>query len=63
VSKGSKAWWPVDAGLGRQYVIGLKGCGTAETEECWRRAEQGRAREEVLRAMDDAAVAMRSKLG
>ena len=51
------------AGLGRQYVIGLKAV-NCETEDMLAQTqEQAAGKEAVLKALDAAAVSMRSKLG
>ena len=51
------------AGLGSQYVIGLKAV-TCDTGDVLAEAqEQAAAKEAVLKALDNAALSMRSKLG
>ena len=51
------------AGLGSQYVIGLKAVNCNTGDVLAEAQEQAAAKEEVLQALDSAAVSLRSKLG
>jgi len=51
------------AGLGSQYVIGLKAVNCATGDILAEAQEQAAGKESVLKAMDAAAVSVRSKLG
>jgi DNA-binding winged helix-turn-helix (wHTH) protein/tetratricopeptide (TPR) repeat protein len=51
------------AGLGSQYVIGLKAVNCATGDVLAEAQEQAAGKEGVLKALDAAAVSMRSKLG
>ena len=51
------------AGLGSQYVIGLKAVNCNTGDVLAEAQEQAAGKEAVLKALDDAAVSLRSKLG
>ena len=51
------------AGLGRQYVIGLKAVNCNTGDVLAEAQERAAGKEEVLKALDSAAVSMRRKLG
>jgi len=51
------------AGLGSQYVIGLKAVNCDTGDELAEAQEQAAGKEAVLKALDTAAVSLRSKLG
>jgi len=51
------------AGLGSQYVIGLKAANCNTGDVLAEAQEQAAAKEAVLKALDNAAVSLRSKLG
>ena len=51
------------AGLGSQYVIGLKAVNCNTGDVLAEAQEQAASKEAVLKALDDAAVSLRSKLG
>jgi tetratricopeptide (TPR) repeat protein len=51
------------AGLGSQYVIGLKAVNCASGDVLAEAQEQAAGKEMVLKALDSAAVSLRSKLG
>jgi len=51
------------AGLGSQYVIGLKAVNCSTGDVLAEAQEQAASKEAVLKALDAAAVSMRSKLG
>jgi serine/threonine protein kinase/tetratricopeptide (TPR) repeat protein len=51
------------AGLGRQYVIGLKAVNCETGDVLAEAQEQAAGKEAVLKALDNAAVSLRSKLG
>jgi DNA-binding winged helix-turn-helix (wHTH) protein/Tfp pilus assembly protein PilF len=64
VRTGSKAMLAGSiAGLGNQYVIGLKAVNCDTGDVLAEAQEQARDKESVLRALDAAAVTMRSRLG
>jgi eukaryotic-like serine/threonine-protein kinase len=51
------------AGLGSQYVIGLKAINCNTGDMLTEAQEQAAAKESVLRALDNAAISLRTKLG
>src|SRR5208283_500754 len=51
------------AGLGNQYVIGLKAVNCNTGDVLAEAQEQAAGKEEVLKALDDAAVSLRGRLG
>src|SRR5208283_6136182 len=51
------------AGLGRQYVIGLKAMNCNTGDVLAEAQEQATSKEAVLKALDAAAVSLRGKLG
>ena len=51
------------AGLGRQYVIGLKAVNCNTGDVLAEAQEQAAGKEAVLKALDNAAISLRSKLG